>query len=116
MDQLIMMALQAGFLVLVFLEVRKFGAMGALRAGKIGRAVGPLAYAAIYVAVVALLTVGFVQSLQTHPYHPTFCAKAGTVLAFILILDEFLNGDDPPKRRRRAWLKNKFAKLVPARS
>jgi hypothetical protein len=80
--------------------------------GKIGRALGPYGSFALILAIFCMMVAGVVQLIVGGH---KFLLNTSAVLNFIIAVDNFLNGNDPPKRRRRVWLKNKFAKLAPVR-
>lgn len=77
--------------------------------GKVRRALGPFAFLSLVMAILSIIMVGIATGNQK-------MVDAGTVLNAVIALDNFFNSNDPPSRRRRSWLKNKFAKLAPARS
>lgn len=83
---------------------------GTLRVGKIVRNLGPFGYTAVMFAIVAMAVSDLVAGGNT------FLGRAAIVLNFIIALDNFLNGDDPHNYKRRAWIKNKFAKLARAKA
>jgi len=85
---------------------------GKYNKGKIARALGYFGYLALILACAAMA----LTSLILYTGKEDFLGRAGLVLQAIIAIDNFLNGNDPPSVRRRVWLKNKFAKLVPVRN
>lgn len=90
---------------------------GAARLGKIARYLGQYGYHALLLFAVALIFVDTANSFgHLSHWHTRALSRTGITLEIIIMLDNFINGGDPPQRRRREWLKNKFAKLAPVRA
>jgi hypothetical protein len=93
---------------------------GVRRLGKIARTLGPFGYLAVLAACLALILVDLATghysfSVSDISIHTNY-GKAGVTLQLIIAADNFLNGNDPPKRRRRKRIKNSLLKLVPVKS
>lgn len=107
---MLVMIIDMGLGILVLsLMLHNWFRFGANRMGKIGRALGGIGYDILCLTLPGLLIVALALDNKD-------LIRACYVTMIILILDEFLNGDDPPRKKRRAWLKNKFAKLAQVHS
>jgi hypothetical protein len=99
-------------IALVYVTIVNVAAIidGRPRTGKIATALGPQRYRNV------MLSLPLVMVADPVILHVDYVWRAAAIVMLIIELDNFFNGDEPPKRRRRAWVKNKFAKLAPSRT
>lgn len=79
---------------------------GVQRLGKIGRYLGPHLYSTVQIFLMNVTVIAFILRLD---------AMMSAVIAFnfIVAADNFINGDGPPRKRRRHWLSMKLRRLLP---